>query len=198
MNTGYFVNADFTNKDTIPYIECTSASNVITCNGIAAPSDSTTCDESSYGKLIHDAKLCLDGTNKIPFEADNTSKNYLVSYHSSSTFSDVVIENKYGVVKVNATAMILNANYQTDYGICVNGGEVTNSLNSSTATCTSPATKTCDYCQGGVCFNTCKVTTGTNCKYILLLQIIYKLIILLESYSKKYFYNTKFNNTLKI
>jgi len=165
--TGYFVNSDLANKGTVPYIECTDSSGTVTCEGIAAPTG-TTCDNTTYGTLVLDSnivKLCLDGTNKIEFGSDATAKNYLVGYSTANIYKDAIVENKYGVVAINNHAMVINTTFQTDYGICTNNGEVVSGLTSASGSCTTPATKSTvvDFCYGGVCFLTCKVTAGTNC-----------------------------------
>jgi len=166
---GYFVNSDITNKATIPYIECADSSGTITCKGIVKPTSST-CGSTTYGQLIIDSsvvKLCLDGTNKVAFGDSGTAKNYLVSYSSGNVFSNILYAaGKYGVVAVNDHSMIIDTTARTNFGICVKDGEISSLLPSSTDTCTNPATKstTVDFCSGGVCFLTCKVATGTNCK----------------------------------
>jgi len=166
---GYFVNSDLSNKATIPYIECADVSGTITCKGIAKPTGST-CDNTTYGQLMMDSstvKLCLDGTNKVAFGDSDTAKNYLVSYSSGNTFSNVLVAaGKYGVVAVNDHSMIIDATAQTNFGVCVSTGGEISILATETDTCTDPATKSTivDFCSGGVCFLTCKVAFGTNCE----------------------------------
>ena len=169
--TGYFVNSDLANKGTVPYIECTADTDgAIACKGIGKPTG--TCSTTTSGSLVIDSevvKLCLDGTNKIEFGSDATAKNYLVGYSTKNIYKDAIVENKYGVVAVNNHAMVINTTFQADYGICVNtDGEVASGITSAASgPCSSPVTKSnvVDFCYGGVCFLTCKVTVGTNCKF---------------------------------
>ncbi len=155
----------------MPYIQC-SANNSgdIECKGIANPT--TPCSSSTIGTLVTDGELCLgmNGETAIKSTFLETAKNFLLAHASGSIFTTIA-EKQYGVVEIKSNSMIINTTFQSDYGVCVNNGEVVSAATSTSGGCTSPETKSTavDFCYKGVCFLTCKVSAtsrDSNCKLL--------------------------------
>jgi len=142
-NTVVGVYEDSGNAASLIKCESESACDTLTIASL----NSVECNSGTIGQLIQDGKLCLDGTISKGF---SDADDYLVSYHASSIFETIVLQNEFGVVEITANSMTIKdvdvpvcaekSNLQVKTVSCTDGVEYTSCTNGR---CT-PAGASCD------------------------------------------------------